>query len=94
MQIDFQLFLQIMVYILLIALIIIFIILGIKAIKMLSKVDTLIDDVEEKIQKADNVFGIIDRVTDYTSNISDKIIGGIFNFVSNIFKKKGNGKNE
>ena len=78
MQIDFQLFLQIMVYILLIALIIIFIILGIKAIKMLSKVDTLIDDVEEKIQKADNVFGIIDRVTDYTSNmyfLTDTVLG-------------------
>ena len=94
MQIDLTLFLQILVYILLIALIIIFIILGIKVINMLSKVDKVIDDVEDRIHKTDNMFSLIDRVTDYTSNISDKVIGGIFNFVSSIFKKKGNDKYE
>lgn len=90
MQIDFTLFLQIIIYILLIALLIIFIILGIRLIKFMSKMDKVIDDVEDKIHKTDNVFGLIDRTADFASNVSDKVISGIFNFVSNIFKKKGN----
>lgn len=94
MQIDFSLFLQLMVYIFLIALIIIFIILGVRLLKVLTKVDKLVDQVEERIQKTDNIFGLIDKTADFASNVSDKIISGIFHFVSNIFKKKGNDENE
>ena len=94
MQIDFALFLQLLLYIVLIVLVIVFIILGIKLIKTVSKVDKMIDDVEDKMQKADNVFGLIDKTADLASNVSDKIIAGIFNFVSNIFKKKGNDLDE
>lgn len=90
MTIDFTMFLQILIYILLIALIIIFIILGIKLIKFLTRMDNVMDDVEDKLHKTDNVFGLIDRTADIASNVSDKIITGIFNFISNIFKKKGN----
>ena len=94
MQIDVSLFLQLLIYLFLIALIIIFIILGIKLIKTLTKIDKLIDDVEDRVHKTDNMFSLIDKTADIASNVSDKIIAGIFNFVSNIFKKKGNGKNE
>lgn len=94
MQVDFSLFLQLLIYIFLIALIIIFIILGIRLIKVLTKVDKVIDQVEDRIQKTDNVFGLIDKTADLASNVSDKIIAGIFNFVSNIFKKKGNDDDE
>lgn len=94
MQVDLTLLLQILIYIFLIALIIVFIILGIRMIKLLTKVDRVVDDVEDKIKKTDNVFGLIDRTADIASNVSDKIITGIFNFVSNIFKKKGNDEDE
>ena len=90
MVIDFSLFLQILIYLLLIVLLIVFIILGIRLIKMLTKVDKVVDEIDEKIHKTDNVFGLIDRTADLASNVSDKLITGIFNFVSNIFKKKGN----
>lgn len=94
MQVDLTLLLQILIYIFLIALIIVFIILGIRMIKLLTKVDRVVDDVEDKIKKTDNVFGLIGRTADIASNVSDKIITGIFNFVSNIFKKKGNDEDE
>lgn len=94
MQIDVSLFLQLLIYLFLIALIIIFIILGIKLIKTLTKIDKLIDDVEDRVHKTDNMFSLIDKTADIASNVSDKIIAGIFNFVSNIFKKKGNDENE
>lgn len=77
-----------------IALIIIFIVLGIKVIKFISKMNGVIDDVEKSIQKTNNMFSVIDKIADYTSNISDRLIGGIFNFVSRIFKRKGNDTNE
>lgn len=94
MQIDVSLFLQLLIYLFLIALIIIFIILGIKLIKTLTKIDKLIDDVEDRVHKTDNMFSLIDKTADIASNVSDKIIAGIFNFVSNIFKKRGNDENE
>jgi len=94
MTIDFTMFLQILIYMLLIALIIIFIVLGIKLIKFLAKMDKVVDDVSDKLQKTDNVFGLIDRTADIASNVSDKIVTGIFNFISNIFKKKGNDLDE
>lgn len=94
MTIDFTMFLQILIYMLLIALIIIFIVLGIKLIKFLAKMDKVVDDVSDKLQKTDNVFGLIDCTADIASNVSDKIVTGIFNFISNIFKKKGNDLDE
>lgn len=94
MQVDFLVFLQILTYIFLIVLIIIFIVLGIRLIKTLAKLNKLIDDVQKKMHKADNVFNLIDKVADCTSNISDKIISGIFNLINGLFKKKGNDINE
>lgn len=94
MQIDFTLFLQILIYILLIALIIILIVLSIKAIKFLTRMDKVVDDLEDKIHKTDNVFSLIDRTADIASSVSDKVVSGIFNFISNIFKKKGNDEDE
>ncbi|MBQ9318446.1 MAG: hypothetical protein IJR82_02310 [Bacilli bacterium] len=94
MQVDFSVFLQLLIYIFLAILIVIFIILGIRMLKVLTKVDKVIDQVEDRIQKTDNVFGLIDKTADLASNVSDKIIGGIFHFICNIFKKKGNDKDE
>ena len=95
MMIDINEFLQIMLYFGLIVLIVIFIILGIKLIKTLTKVDQIIDDVNNKMDKVDGVFNIIDRTTDYASSISDKIIGAISSFVGMFFKKKkGNDEDE
>lgn len=79
----------------LIILVIILIVLGIKLIKTLKKVDSVIDDVNVKMNKVNGVFEIIDKTTDYASSISDKIIGAISNFISGLFlKRKGKDKDE
>ena len=80
-------------YILLIVLVIILIILGIKLIKTINKIDTIIDDVNVKMDKVNGVFDLIDRTTDYAASISDKVIDGITNFLYLIFKRK-KGKSE
>lgn len=95
MTVNLDEFLILMLYASLIILVIIFIILGIKLIKTLKKVDSIIDDVNGKMNKVDGIFDIIDRTTDYASSISDKIIIAISNFVNVLFKKKkGNDENE
>ena len=95
MMIDINEFLQIMLYFGLIILIAIFIVLGIKLIRTLTRIDQIIDDVNDKMDKVDGVFNIIDKTTDYASSISDKIIGAISSFIGILFKKKkGNEEDE
>ncbi|MBQ9072044.1 MAG: hypothetical protein IJY25_02690 [Bacilli bacterium] len=85
--------LSLFIYAALLTLIIIFIILGIKLIRTLKKVDSIIDDVNVKMTKVNGVFDIIDKTTDYAANISDKVISVISNFINVLLrKKKGNGK--
>lgn len=94
MQIDFPLFLQMLVYITLIILIIIFIVLGIRLIGTLSKVDRILDDVERKLIKTDQIFEMVDTISDYASNIGDKVIGGFLKVVTKLIRKKGNDEDE
>lgn len=95
MTIDVYDFLSILLYISLIILVIVFILLGIKLIKTLKKVDVVIDDVNDKMEKVDGVFNIIDKTTDYAASISDRVISAISNFLKMFFtKKKGRNKNE
>ena len=95
MTIDLNQFLGLILYICLIVLVIVFIVLGIRLIKTLNKVDSVIDDVNGKMNKVNGVFDIIDKTTDYASTISDKIIGAISSFVNLLLrKKKGNDDNE
>ena len=95
MMVDLNQLLGLILYITAIILVIVFIVVGIKLIKTLKKVDEVIDDVNVKMNKVDGVFNIIDKAADYTSTISDKVIGGISKFINLlIFKKKGNDDDE
>lgn len=95
MMIDLNNFLTILLYISCIILVIIFIVLGIKLIKTLGKIDGVIEDVNNKMNKVNGVFDIIDKTTDYASTISDKIIGTLSRFVNSLInRKKGNDEDE
>ena len=91
MVIDFNEFLSILLHISLITLIIIFIVIGFKLIKTLGKVENIIDDINGKMNKVNGIFDIIDKTTDYASNMSDKVLNAVSRLF-NIFtrKKKGN----
>lgn len=94
MVINLNELLMIILLLLVIVLVTIFIVLGIKLIKTLKKVDNVIEDVNEKMNKVDGVFDIIDKTTDYAATISDKIVSGITNFVAMLFKKKKGNDND
>ena len=91
MVIDFNEFLNVLMHISLIVLIIVFIVVGVNLIKTLGKVNNVIDDINGKINKVNGVFDIIDKTTDYASNISDKVLSALSGLL-NVFtrRKKGN----
>lgn len=95
MTVDLNELLGLVLYICSTILVIVFIVVGIRLIKTLKKVDNVIDDVNEKMDKVDGVFNIIDKTTDYASSVSDKIINAISGFINNLLRKKrGNDDDE
>lgn len=88
MTIDVTKILPIMLYICLITLVIVVIIICIKLVETLQKVNKVLDDVTFKMNSLNGVFSIVDKTSNYASSISDKLIDGISNFVSEKLKKK------
>lgn len=87
-MIDIEVALRAGLYVVLIILVIIFIILGIRLIKTLNKVDNILDDVDEKMEKVNGVFDIIDKTTDIAVGVSDRIVSKISKLVEGLFKRK------
>ncbi len=88
MMVDLNTLLTVCLYILGIILLIVLIVLGIKCIRILGKVDKLVDDVEVKVSSLDGLFNIVDKVTDGIVLASDSIISSGSDFISRLFRKK------
>lgn len=86
--------LPVIIYILLIILIVVLIAFIVKAYYMLNKVDKVIDHVKERLNSLENLFSMIDNVTDSFASMSNKIVGMLTMGVSKLFKKKEDDKNE
>ena len=80
--------LTIVIYVLLIMLIMVAIIIGVKLIITLGKVNTLLDDVTEKVHTLDKLFEFIDAFNDKMSAVGDALIGFISGGVRRIFKER------
>ncbi len=86
--------LPIILYILGSILLIILIILGVKMIITMNKIENVVDDVDQKVQKLNGLFSIIDVTTDRLSLVSDRVIDFISMVVSKLFRHKKKGKEE
>lgn len=80
--------LPILIYILLAVLIVVLIILGIKAIEFMERTNRIMDNVEGKVNSLNGLFSVIDKFTDTISGVSTKMVDGISNALSHIFKRK------
>ncbi len=83
-----QTILPLVVYILLIAVLIIGIILGVKFIKTITKIEKVVDDVNEKVESLNGFFHIIDFTTDKIVALTDVIVDKISMFISKLFAPK------
>ena len=76
-----KVFLPIIIYVLLIVLLVVLIIIGIKAISIMNRASTIVDDVEKKVKSLDGVFSVIENVSSKVNTaygkITDLIIGTI-----------------
>ena len=87
-MIDLNSFLLMILFILGSVLLIVLIILGIKLINTITRIDKALDDFDFRLKKFDNVFGIVDAMTDSMALVSDKIVDGIVFCIKKIFNKK------
>lgn len=86
--------LPIVLYVLGAILLIVLIILGIKMLGTIKRVDAILDDVEQKSLKIDGVFDLVANTTDTLSAVSSKVFDFLIGFVTGLFNKKGNDRNE
>ena len=93
-MIDAEVFMNIMLSSLGSILLISLIILSVKLINIADKFNKMLDEVNNKVAKFDNLFNIIDIVTDNMALISDKIVDGISNLIKKVFVKKDERKEE
>ncbi len=81
-------FLEILVYVLGSILLLALIILTVKLILSVDRINAILDDVEDKMKTVDEVFSVIDRITDSFSTISDRIVDSLASIVSKLFTTK------
>ena len=81
-------FLEILVYVLGSILLLALIILTVKLILSVDRINAILDDVEDKMKTVDEVFSVIDRITDSFSMISDRIVDSLASIVSKLFTTK------
>jgi len=79
--------LPIILYLLVIVLVGFLIVFVYRAIKTLSKVEEVVDDVNKKSKKLDNLFDIVDNAADGLSQVSDIVVNGLSSFIGSLFKK-------
>ncbi len=89
-----NLFLPVLLYILGIILLIVLIILGIRLIQILNRVDSVIDNVEKKINSFNGFFSIVNKATDGFMMIGDTVIQSILGIFSKIVNRNKNKKNK
>ena len=82
-------FLPIIIYILLIVLITFLIIIAIKVSKTMDKVDSLVEDVDNKMKSLNPVFDLVEGVSSKATLISDKFLGFVLRITNKLFSKKG-----
>ena len=81
-------YLPILIYILLCILIVLLIIISIKVIRTMNRVESIVDDVDEKVKSLNGVFNVVDAVTDKLSALTEVISDSIILFIKGIFKRK------
>lgn len=89
-----QIFLPIVIYFLLIIILIVGIILGIKFIRTTTKIEKVVDDVNDKVQSLNGLFSIIDFTTDKIVGLTDKLVDKISLLISKLFFRRNKERKE
>jgi len=69
-------------------LLVILIILGIKLIITMNKINSVVDDINKKVDSLDGLFSVIDMTTDKLAILSDRMVDGVTYLIKKIFKPR------
>lgn len=81
-------YLPVVIYFLLIVLLIVSIILGIKLINTTTKVEKIIDSINDKIDAINPIFHVIDFATDRIAGLSDSVVDFFTRFLGKLLNRK------
>lgn len=95
MTVDLNELFPVILYFFLIILVIVVTILVIRLIVVLKKVNNILDNVEDKVNKLNGLFDIVDNVSDGINIVSEKISTFVYDKISKLIdKKKGTDEDE
>lgn len=89
-----QVILPIIIYFLLIIILVVGIILGIKFIKTVTKIEKVVDDVNDKVESLNGFFHVLDFTTDKIVALTDTIVDKVSMFISKLFLNKNSKKDK
>jgi len=87
-MVELNLILSVLLYIFGIILLIVLTILGIRLIRVVDKMEKILDNVEAKVNSFNSFFLIADRFGESLSNIMETVVYSVSNSISKIFGKK------
>ena len=93
-MIDVNAFMLMILYMSLIILVVMLIVIAYRTIKVMKKVDQIIDDISIKSSKLNGVFNIIDTATDTVVQMNDTIVSFITSGMERLFNRKREKKDE
>ena len=86
-------FLQILLYVLGAVLLVALIILVIKLVYSVNRINSILDNVENKMRTFDKAFVAVDKMVDSFSMVSDKVVDGVASVINKIFTHKRKTRN-
>ncbi len=81
-------FLPAVMYSLLIVLIIVLIILGIRTLETVTRINTLLDDLEKKMDSMSGLFNVMDFIATKATVVTDTIASTIMGTIKSLVKKR------
>ncbi len=94
MVVDLGEFFPVLLNLFLIILVVVIIIFVIKLFGTLNKVNSILDNVDTKVNQLNGAFDIVDNVTSAINGVSGKVSNFVTEKVTKIIDKKGNDKDE
>lgn len=90
-----NIYLPVILYIVAIILLIILIVVALRFLKILDKIDGIVDNIDEKVNTFNEIFAVMKRAADGVASISDSFVFAVTSAISKLFGKfKGNYKEE
>ena len=80
--------LPIIIYILISILLVVLIIIGVKGLQLLKRVESLVDELETKVQSLSKLFDMVGAISNLSGKIADTVVDLLKNKLNSLLNKK------